>query len=233
MPASNLPRHVAIIPDGNRRWAKVHGLSTYQGHQSGFSIMKDLVHHAADRGISHLSFWGLSVDNLLKRHPIEVTGLLKIFHHEFTRLKDDPEIHSRGIRIQALGEWRQRFPAPVRRAIHAAEEATKTYHNYFLNVFLAYTGLREMTQAVTQITKTGATRITPKLIKQHLYTKDLPPVDLLIRTGGEPHNSAGFMMWDTADSQLYFTSLYWPDFTIDEFDRALVDYAERPRRFGS
>jgi len=121
--------------------------------------------------------------------------------------------------------------------VQEAIDATKDYSKLFLNIFLAYSGTDEMLEAIRSITEKAKDakskiQITPELLKQHLFTKDLPPVDLLIRTGGEPHLSAGFMMWDCADTQLYFTEKYWPDFTTSDFDSALADYATRGRRFG-
>ncbi len=234
--ASHIPRHVAIIPDGNRRWARQHNLSVYDGHKQGVEIFRSVVKHAADKGIQHISVWGLSVDNFLKRRPREVAGLMKIFQAHFSSLVHDEEIHHRQICIRALGQWRRMFPARVSRAIEEAQDVTKKYKRYFCNFLLAYNGTDEMVQAIQQIVDRrsggGPVKVTAKLIKQHLLTKELPPVDLLIRTGGEPHLSAGFMMWDTSDAQLHFTDKFWPAFTTDNFDQALVEYASRGRRFG-
>jgi len=229
-----LPTHVAIIPDGNRRWAKAHNQSSVFGHKAGAKTFENITRQAGERGIKHLSFWGMSLDNFTKRDPIEVAGLLKIFYDEFTRLAQDPEVHDRQMRVNAIGKWQEKFPLPVRRAIKKALTATAHYTNHYLNFFLAYNGLEEMAQAIKKIIKDDIdpTQITPELIKQNLYTKDLPPVDLAIRSGGEPHNSNGFMMWDTADAQLFFTEKLWPDFSTQDFDQALNDYTRRQRRFG-
>ncbi len=166
----------------------------------------------------------------------EVAGLLRIFRDEFRALVDNPDIHQRRIRINVLGRWRQKFPLPVRRAIEAALAATRHYDDYVLTLFLAYNGTDDMLAAIRSVARQAREqphlRITPVLLKEHLVTRDLPPVDLLIRTAGDPHLSTGFMMWDIADAQLYFTDVYWPDFAPAEFDRALEEYASRERRFG-
>jgi len=230
-----IPRHVAITPDGNRRWAKENGRSPIEGHEEGTKVFKKIIQHAGDRNIEYVSMWGMSLDNFVKRSPGEVAGLLKLFRNEFKSLANDPDIHRNKVRVNVLGRWREKFPFPVKGAVQEAMDATKDYGKLFLNIFLAYSGTDEMLEAVKTIAakaKESRLSITPEFIKQHLFTKDLPAVDLLIRTGGEPHLSAGFMMWDVADAQLYFTQKYWPDFTTDDFDQALKEYGTRERRFG-
>ncbi|MBI4022342.1 MAG: di-trans,poly-cis-decaprenylcistransferase [Candidatus Andersenbacteria bacterium] len=235
-----VPRHVAIIPDGSRRWARERGLTVFQGHERGVRIFEEVAAHAADRGVQHLSLWGLSRDNFTKRSPREVVGLMRIFRREFRRLAGNQAIHERQTRIAAFGQWRERFPWPVRRAIEAAQAATAHYSRHFLNFFLAYNGTDDMLQAVRgivaearRVPQRARFTVSSALLKQHLLTKDLPPVDLLIRTAGEPHLSAGFMMWDVADAQLYFTDKRWPEFTPAEFDDALRAYGQRQRRWGA
>lgn len=234
-----VPTHVAIIPDGNRRWAKVRGKSALAGHQAGAEAFREIALHAADRGISSLSIWGLSLENAGKRSPIELAGLMKIFQSQFRSLAESEDIHSRQVKINVIGRWREKLPALVRREIEAAIEVTKDYQKFLLNFFLAYNGTDEMVQVVrniiaeNRVSEPGSeTGVTGETIKKHLFTKDLPPVDLVIRTGGEPHLSAGFMMWDAADAELYFPEVFWPDFTPAEFDKALDFYAARERRFG-
>jgi undecaprenyl diphosphate synthase len=234
---ASIPRHVALIPDGNRRWAKSKGLTTFAGHQKGIQAFEEIAQHAAERGIEHVSLWGLSVDNLTKRSPAEVAGLLKIFREEFAKLTESESIHQQETKIRVLGQWQKKFPLPVKRAIEAAIAATSGYRQHNLNFFLAYNGTDEMLQAVKTLVnearRVPKVQVTARLLKQHLLTRDLPPVDLLIRTGGEPHLSAGFMMWDIADAQLYFTKALWPEFTTQLFDEALAEYAVRERRFGA
>ncbi|HLD26052.1 MAG TPA: polyprenyl diphosphate synthase [Candidatus Andersenbacteria bacterium] len=231
----SIPRHVAIIPDGNRRWAKQQGLTAFRGHEKGVGIFEDIAEQAAERGVEHLSLWGMSLDNLTKRSVREVAGLLKIFQREFARLTTDPKIHERQTRINVFGRWREKFPMPVRREIEKTITATAGYTKRHLNFFLVYNGTDEMLQAVREITREARdskTNINAQTIKRHLFTKDLPPVDLIIRTAGDPHLSNGFMMWDAADAELYFTDTFWPDFSPAEFDAALAAYAQRRRRRG-
>jgi len=230
------PRHVAIIPDGNRRWARERGWDVLAGHRRGVEAFEKVARHAAEREIKHLSLWGLSLDNLVKRSKKEVAWLFRIFKKEFGKLAKSEEIHKRQTRIRVFGRWREKFPEAARQAMERAEEATKHYDKYFINFFLAYNGKDEMVQAVQELidqARGGQLRVTPELIKEHLFTRELPPVDLVIRTAGEPHLSAGFMMWDVADAQLYFTDKYWPDFDAGEFDKALADFTRRARRFGA
>ena len=229
---SDLPRHVVIIPDGNRRWAKEHGKSVIEGHEAGVEIFEEITMHAADRGVEYLSAWGMSLDNFTKRPAREVVGLLNIFRKEFKKLATSDKIHDRQVKINVIGRWRKKFPAPVKKAIDEALSATEDYSQHFLNFFLAYGGTDEMLQAVKSMVKQGVKKVTPESLKRHLLTKDLPPVDLLIRTGGDPHNSDGFMMWDMTDVQYYFVDKCWPAFTTKDFDNALEEYAARQRRFG-
>ncbi len=232
----SIPRHIAIIPDGNRRWARERGLSTYEGHETGVEKFRQIVRHAADQGVQCISVWGLSVDNILKRSPREIFNLMKIFQEHFTSLVKDQDIHDRQIRIKVFGRWQEKFPSKVRRAIEAAQDATKHYQKYACNFLLAYNGTDEMIEAVKKIAENvkdpKKVKVTAAMIKQNLFTKDLPPVDLVIRTGGEPHLSAGFMMWDIADAQLHFTNKYWPAFSNQDFDKALAEYSSRQRRLG-
>lgn len=231
----SLPRHVAIIPDGNRRWAKLQGKNAGYGHTAGAKMFKPVALLAAERGIEHLSLWGLSLNNFRSRSPLELAALVRIFREYFESLKDDADIHRLQIKIQAFGRWREKFPSSLVKAIEAAQGATAGYAAHTLNFFLAYNGTDEMmaaVQAIADSAKDKAVTVTPELIKQNLFTKDLPPVDLVIRTGGEPHLSTGFMMWDIADAELYFSEKLWPEFTTDEFEKALQWFAGRERRRG-
>lgn len=233
---NTLPNHVAIIPDGNRRWAVEQQQSAIEGHKQGAKTFRGIAIHAADRGVKYLSIWGLSLDNYTKRSAEELTGLLELFHEQFTSLQTDPEVHDRQIRIMTKGKWRDLFPGYVRQAIVGAEKATEKYARNILNIFLAYNGTTEMVEAISSIAESArrdrTLKVTPELIKQRLFTHDLPPVDLFIRTGGQPHLSAGFMMWDMADAALFFTEKLWPAFTADDFDTALAQYTKQERRFG-
>ncbi|MEX2054736.1 MAG: polyprenyl diphosphate synthase [Candidatus Andersenbacteria bacterium] len=231
-----LPRHIAIIPDGNRRWAQAKQLKPIEGHRAGAQAFRAVAEYAAKRGIEYLSIWGLSLDNVARRPSLEVRGLLNLFTSEFRELAKTKFVHDEKINISVIGEWRETFPLPLRREIENVIAATKDYHNKYVTFFLAYDGIADMVHAVQAIAeKTHAEKratVTAATIKQHLLTKELPPVDLLIRTAGEPHLSGGFLMWDTTDAALHFSPRFWPDFTPEAFEEALQDYLQRQRRFG-
>ena len=231
--SENIPIHVAIIPDGNRRWAKEQGVSAIDGHKQGSEVMRAIMPHAADVGVKYISVWGMSLDNFTKRSLAEVGGLLALFRSEFLDLAVSDDIHSRKVKINVFGRWKEKFPLPVKNAVQKAIDATSHYTDHYLNFFLAYDGIDEMTQAIEALVKEGVKKINREVVKQHLFTKDLPPVDLIIRTGGEPHLSAGFMMWDVTDSQLWFTEKLWPEFSSADFDIAIEQYKARQRRKGA
>lgn len=230
----NIPAHVAIIPDGNRRWAKKKGLEPWEGHEKAAQNLEHILRAAFDLGIRYFTFWGSSVDNLKKRPLAEKRALLDIYKRYFKKLINSEDIHKNKTRINVIGKWEEQFPQSLKKVIHECVEKTKHYKEYYLNFLLAYNGDDEMVEAMRKIAekcKSGA-KITAQAIKENLMTKDLPPVDLLIRTGGEPHNSAGFMMWDVANAQLYFTELMNPDFGPEELRDAVLDFGRRGRRFG-
>lgn len=231
--SSGIPTHIAIIPDGNRRWASDHGKSPIDGHTQGAEVMRVIMPHAADVGVKYVSIWGMSLDNFTKRSLTEVAGLLSLFRSEFLDLAVSDDIHTRKVKINVIGRWKEKFPLPVRSAVQKAIDATAHYTDHYLNFFLAYDGVDEMTQAIEALVKEGVQTITREVVKQHLFTKDLPSVDLIVRTGGEPHLSAGFMMWDVTDSQLWFTEKLWPTFSPEDLDEAIAQYGQRQRRKGA
>ena len=228
------PRHVAIIPDGNRRWARAKNLKPWEGHEAGAKNLEKLVSFALEKGLHCLSFWGSSLDNLKKRPFQEKKALLDIYKRYFERLMESKEIRDKEVRINVIGRWEEQFPESLKKTIQGVMNKTKNYKKRILNLLLAYSGTDEMVQAMQDIKskyKSG-TKITAEIIKENLMTHDIPTVDFIIRTGGEPHLSAGFMMWDSANAQLYFSEKNFPDFNENEFGKALEDYAQRQRRFG-
>lgn len=240
-----IPNHVAIIPDGNRRWAKKRGLPGWIGHRYGAKRLQENLKEALKLRVPNFSFWASSADNITKRDAGEVKHLLGIFKKEFARLAEAKEIHDNKARVNILGEWPRLFPDDVCRVFEKTMAATKGYGRHNLNFFMAYDGQTEMLRAVESVLENAratvarpsqggiAVAVTPALIKANLYTRDLPSVDFVIRTGGEPHWSAGFMMWDCANSQLYFTDTPYPDFGAQEFHAAIEEYSRRERRFGA
>jgi undecaprenyl diphosphate synthase len=231
----NIPTHVAIIPDGNRRWAKKKGFQPWEGHEEGAKNLEKVLQVNLDLGVKYVTFWGSSMDNLQKRPWREKKALLNVYRKYFMRLLDNEHIHKNQVQVNVIGRWEEQFPASLKNILHKCIGKTEKYKKHFLNFLLAYSGDDEMVEATNSLLakcKGKMKRITAKMIKDHMMTRDLPPVDLLVRTGGEPHNSAGFMMWDTANAQLYFSETLWPDFDEKKMREAIVDYTKRGRRFG-
>ncbi len=233
----NLPQHIVLIPDGNRRWARKRGLPPFFGHRQGVKASEKIFKAALDMGIPCLTFWGTSLDNVTKRSPQEVNFLFKIFEVWFKKLTKTKEVHQNSVKINILGQWEKLFPEKTKKPMREAIEKTKNYKNHQLTFLMAYSGIDEMTAAIKKIAelrvKNSELRINEKLIKKNLWTKDLPAVDLVIRTGGEPHWSMGMMMWDVADAQLYFTETLLPDFSVEEFKKAIDRYSKTERRMGA
>lgn len=231
----NLPNHVVIIPDGNRRWAKGRNLKPWEGHIAGADRIEELVRKALELKIKNISFWGSSISNLQKRPLNEKIALLDIYEKYFKKLMDSEEVHQNQAKINIIGRWKEQFPKSLVKILETGILKTKDYKNYTLNFFLAYNGDDEMIQAIKKISAEAGRdgkKITATLIKENLMTKDLPAVDFLIRTGGEPHLSVGFMMWDIANAQLYFSNKLFPDFSRDDFMLAMEDFSQRGRRMG-
>lgn len=228
------PKHIAIIPDGNRRWARVRGLMPWIGHEEGAKNTEKIINQALKIGINSISFWGSSLENLEKRPLREKRELLRIYEKYFKKLIESEKIHKNEARINIIGKWKGQFPKNLIKILEDGIEQTKHYQKYNLNFFLAYNGDDEMIEAVRKIAKKykPGQKITGATIKENLMTRDLPPVDLLIRTGGDPHLSVGFMMWDIANAQLYFSEKYYPDFGEKEFTEAVQKYQRRERRHG-
>ena len=235
---NNLPTHIAIVPDGNRRWAKKRNMAPWRGHVAGAEKTREQIEFAFDLGIECLSWWGGSYGNLTERSKIEINNLFRIYERYFKELIKKKEIYKDQVKVNIIGRWEEILPKSGIKAARDLMQATKNHKNRLLNFFIAYDGRDEMLSAIENIIKRSRKnrrlKITGDLLKENLWTKELPPVDLLIRTGShqDPHNSAGFMMWLTANSQLYFPKGYYPDFGKKEFAQAIKEYQKRKRRFG-
>lgn len=236
----SFPKHIAIIPDGNRRWAKEKGLAAFLGHNKGAEIAEEIIKETGNLKIPYFTFWGCSVNNIIKRPKSEVSFLFKIFEQQFKRILENEDIYKNKIKINVFGKWKQLFPKKTSAVIENAIEKTKNHNNYYLNFLLAYSGRDEMTLAIQKIAElkieNRELKIDEELIKNNLWTKNLPPVDLVIRTGEENDNLAhwsdGFMMWDTANSHFYFTKTLWPDFNKKEFKKAIDKFSLTEKRLG-
>jgi len=233
----NLPQHIVLIPDGNRRWAKKKRLASFMGHREGAKVLERVLSTSLGLGIPCLTFWGTSLDNVIKRNAKEVNFLFDIFESYFKKLAKSKEIHKNHVRVDVLGQRNKLFPDRVKKPIREDIEKTKIYNKHQLTLLMAYSGIDEMTNAIQKIAKIKnkkpEIKIDKNLIKKNLWTKDLPVVDLVIRTGGEPHWSSGMMMWDVADAQLYFTKTLLPDFSVEEFKKAVNQYSMTERRKGA
>lgn len=233
----NIPEHVVVIPDGNRRWAKQRGLMPWLGHRAGAKSSEKIAQAALDLGIPCFSLWIGSWQNLTKRPKIEVSFLFKLYEQYFKKLAKDKKIHQNQVKINVFGRWKEVLPKNALKVIEEAIRATENYHKYNFNFFIAYNGTDEimaMVQSILNKALGKKIKVTPELIKKNLWTSQLPPIDFLIRTGSQndPHNSTGFMMWHCANSQLYFTKEFYPDFGAEEFVKAIKEYQKRERRMG-
>ncbi len=230
---SRLPRHIAVIMDGNGRWATKRGLPRVAGHRAGVEALRGVIKTCSRLGIEVLTLYAFSTENW-KRPPQEVDALMKLLV-EYLRAEID-ELHHNGVRIQAIGRV-QELPAFDREEIARAEALTRDNTGLKVNLALNYGGRLEVTDAVRAIAeqvKAGRLMpgdITQELVADHLYTAGSPDPDLIIRTGGESRLS-NFLLWQAAYSELWVTPTYWPDFGPKQLYQALSDYAARERRFG-
>jgi len=231
--AFSLPRHVAIIIDGNRRWAKARGLPYWEGHIRGGERVEEISKASVEAGIKYITIWGGSYNNLTKRTPEEVGFLDKNMYRAWaTKGIKDKTIHDKKVQVQFLGEWPDLLSQKTQNAIRKIEDETKDYSNYFVTYLVGYSGDREMVSAMNSAIQSGIKEVSEETLKDFLWTKDLPEVDLLIRTGGDAHNSSGFMMWHTKNSLFSFEEKMWPDFSKEDFLKLIRGFSQRERRFG-
>ena len=233
----HLPNHVAIVPDGNRRWARAKNFKPWKGHYESAERLEEIAREAFNLGVKNLTFWGSSVNNLTKRPLLEKRALLDVYEKYFRKLIADKDIYEKEIQINILGKWNEQFPPNLKKILKEGIVKTKNHSKKFLNFLLAYNGDDDMLHAINKINKNESFRnkkITSKTLRSNLLTSNLPDVDLIIRTGvqGDPHNSVGFLMWQTQNSQYYFTKKMCPDFSKNDFKKALIDFSKRNRRLG-
>ena len=229
----NLPRHVAIIMDGNNRWARAHGLTGARGHRAGVESVRAVIRRAAERGIETLTLFAFSSENW-KRPSSEVSALMELFLMALKR--EVRKLHEHGIRLTVIGE-RERFSSSIQEHIERAEALTADNHGLHLVIAANYGGQRDIALAARRLAaRVEAGELTAEAIDEQLLEREIdqgrvPPVDLCIRTSGEQRIS-NFLLWQLAYSEFYFSPLLWPDFSADAFDAALNDYCRRQRRFG-
>lgn len=225
----SVPQHVGFILDGNRRWAREHGLPVIEGHRQGVKALKRVLKSSVKHGVRYVSAYAFSTENW-KRDRDEVKQLMRLFM--WIMKHEVKELNREGIRLRVIGSKAQLGHALVR-AIHEAEELTKDNERGTVLLCLDYGGQQEIVDAVKRIAELGYNPddITPELISKFLYAPDVPPVDLVIRTSGEQRIS-NFLLWESAYSEFLFDKVNWPDFDEKHLEKALEEYANRQRRFG-
>ena len=228
-----LPRHVAIIMDGNGRWAKKNKLRIAMGHRKGVETLREIIRESSDLGIEALTLYAFSTENW-KRDPQEVGALMDLLLEFFTSEID--ELDEKNVRILILGDV-DAMPEKQRQALHNAMNRTGNNTGLKLNIAINYGGRAEIARAAKLIAqdvaagKIRAEEIDEKTISDYLYTRDLPDVDLMIRTSGEMRLS-NFLLYQCAYAEFDFPAVLWPDFTLEEYHKALNSFGKRERRFG-
>ena len=229
----NLPKHVAIIMDGNGRWAKSQNKERTFGHKNAIKAVREVISACNEVGIPYLTLYTFSTENW-NRPTEEVDTLMNLLSS--TLLQEAEEIFSKGIRIRAIGDL-EALPEDVRNQLYNIMELTKNNTKGNLTLALSYGSQKEILNAVKELCKKvkngdiNENDIDEKLFEQHLYTKEIPPVDLLIRTSGEVRVS-NFLLWQIAYAEMQFIDVLWPDFTKETFFQCILDYQTKERRFG-
>lgn len=223
-------KHIAIILDGNRRWAKKNKLAKFKGHEAGFKKIKNLLKWCIDLGIKEVTLYCFSTENF-KRSKKEVDYLFNLFRKQFDSFSKEDIIHKNKVRINVIGRI-SIFPKDIQKKMEEIMGKTKKYNNYILNLALAYGGRAEIIDAIKNILKNKRINIkdiSENLLNKHLYLSDEP--DLLIRPGGEKRIS-NFLTWQSVYAELIFLDKYWPEFTKKDLIRCIDDYKKRERRYG-
>jgi undecaprenyl diphosphate synthase len=220
------PTHIAIVMDGNRRWAKERGLPILAGHERVANmILEPLVEHAAKQGIKFITFWAFSTENW-QRNKNEVAGIMRIFRHVIA--KRWKRLHEKGVRVRVIGDL-SKFPQDIQDSLNGVVEETKSNKAITAIFALNYGGRDEIVRAMSKLTHHS--RISEKLFSGMLDTAGIPDPDMIVRTGGEQRLS-GFLLWQSEYSELLFPPFFMPEFTPAKLDEVLREYAGRKRRYG-
>ena len=223
----NIPRHVAVIMDGNGRWAKERGQIRLQGHLAGMEALREIVRHSQRLGVEYLTVYAFSTENW-KRPADEVSGIFKlVVKYVNSELK---ELNENNVRVSILGDW-SAIPKDSADSIRLALKTTENNDGLKFNIALNYGGRAEITRAVNKLISEGRTSVTEDDISGALYTAGMPDPDVIIRTSGE-NRLSNFLIWQAAYSEIVLTDVYWPDFTPEEYERCIIEYQSRDRRFG-
>lgn len=222
-------QHIGIIMDGNRRWAKERDLPPLEGHKQGYEVFKHVSDWCLETGIHILTVFAFSTENW-NRPPEEVDYLMALLHDAL--LKEVETFTEKGVRLKVIGR-RDRLTPELSRLIEEIEHTTKDNTEALLHIAIDYGGREEIVDAVKKLVDSGVSseNISHETVMQNLYTAGTPDPDVIVRTSGEKRLS-GFLLWQSSYSELFFLDKYWPDFTREDFDRIIEEYAERERRFG-
>lgn len=230
MEGDEKPQHIAIIPDGNRRFAEKEGISRQEGYAIGIRKIGDVLKWCKEHDIRMLTMWGFSTDNF-KRDKGEISGLMELFRENLKKAIDSDDSNKKDLRVRFFGRINL-FPREIQEMIKKAEELSSGgQRKYQLNLLLSYGGREEIVDAVNSIISEGLRKVDENAISEHLYTKGLPDPDLIIRTSGEQRLS-GLMPWQSCYSEFYFSKKLWPDFSKKDFERAVAEFGKRRRRYG-
>jgi len=223
------PNHIAIVPDGNRRWGELHSVSKQEAYATGINKIRDVLKWCKEENVHMLTMWGFSTDNFSRDHE-EIKILFELFKIHLKKVIEGSNEDKKKVRVRFLGRTHL-FPKEFQELIRAAENQTKDNSEYQLNLLLAYGGREEILDAVNALIKDGKTNVDEKTFSEHLYTRGIPDPDLVIRTSGEQRLS-GLLPWQSTYSELYFVNKLWPDLSREDFTAALQEYGRRMRRFG-
>lgn len=229
-----VPQHVAIIMDGNGRWARQQSLSRLEGHKRGSEVAREIVTTAVRIGISYLTLYAFSSENW-RRDPNEVSGLMTLLKHYLE--SEAEEFHKEGVRLKVIGE-RELLPNTILNLIEEVEELTKSNKTITLQMAISYGSRAEILHAMQKIgekirdRRLDPEKLTELIFEDHLYTAGIPDPDLLIRTSGEQRIS-NYLLWQLAYTELIFVDKFWPDFSPEDFIETLITYQNRERRFGT
>ncbi|MBN1802292.1 MAG: di-trans,poly-cis-decaprenylcistransferase [Candidatus Lokiarchaeota archaeon] len=229
-----LPLHVGLIPDGNRRWARINNVDTKIGHLSGYEALRKIIFSFFDYGITYLSIYCLSIENVKKRSEIELKYLYKIIQKACETIKNEPLVVKEEVKVNVFGRTHL-LPDFVQESLQDLMDFTKDYNKNFLNLLIMYDGQEEIVDCMKQMIANNVDPrdITPKTIKQFLYSCELPELDYIIRTGmDDGARISGFLLWDASYAEFKFRNDYWPDYNEEMLVEDLKDYIQRHRRKG-
>jgi len=229
--------HIFIVPDGNRRWAKERGLAPWEGHKQGYETLRFILKKIWSLGVTHFTFWVLSMDNFRNRSPEEIKFIFKLFEKAIDELLTSPELKEEKVRIRIVGKLEKHYNNSLKEKIATLEKNTAIYPDKNFTLLFGYNGDDELIDAIQRFCYfnpySASKIITWKLIKNWLWTRFLPDVDIFIRTGFEPHLSAAALTMQMANAHLYFPQMHWPDFSFENLAKIIDDFKNRERRFGA